>query len=50
VGVFITDTPSKHAPSIQPLSKLDKSPIFLFFHTDCGSAQSLMYWYEHYRV
>jgi hypothetical protein len=35
--VFVTDTPAKHPPSICPLSKSDKSPIFEFFHMDCHS-------------
>jgi hypothetical protein len=34
-AVFITDAPAKRAQIICLLSKLDKSPIFRFFHTDC---------------
>jgi hypothetical protein len=32
VAVFITDAPAKHAATIYPLSKLNRSPIFWFFH------------------
>jgi hypothetical protein len=32
VAVFVTDAPAKHAPTIRPLSKLDKSPTFQLFH------------------
>jgi hypothetical protein len=45
--VFVTDTLVTHAATICPLSKLDKSPIFWFFHMDCHSAQSLMHWRGH---
>jgi hypothetical protein len=48
--VFITDAPAKRTPMICPLSKLDKFPIFRFFHKDCHSTQSLMPWHEHYKV
>jgi hypothetical protein len=41
VAVFVT-----HAPA--PLSKLDKSPIFWFFHINCHSTQSPMHWHKHY--
>jgi hypothetical protein len=34
VAVFVTDAPAKHRPKICSLSKLGKSPIFRFFHTD----------------
>jgi hypothetical protein len=50
VAIFIRDVPAKRPPTICPLSKSDKSPIFLFSHTDCHSAESLMYWCERYRV
>jgi hypothetical protein len=50
VAVFVTDAPAKHAATIFPLSKSDKSPIFQFFHMDCHSTQSLMHWHEHYRA
>jgi hypothetical protein len=50
VHVFVSDAPAKRPPTIFPLSKSDKSIIFLFFHTDCRSTQSLMHWHEHYRV
>jgi hypothetical protein len=48
VAVFITDVPAQRTPSICPLSRLDKSPIFRFFHTDCHLTQSLMHWHKHY--
>jgi hypothetical protein len=50
VAVFITDAPAKCTPTICPFSKLDKSPIFHFFHMDCHSTQTLMHWHEHCRV
>jgi hypothetical protein len=50
VSVFITDAPANWAPKIWPLSKSDKSPIFLFFLVDCHPTQLLMHWHEHYRV
>jgi hypothetical protein len=34
MAVFFTDAPAKRAPTICPLSKSDRSPIFRFFHTD----------------
>jgi hypothetical protein len=37
VAVYIRDAPAKCLPTICPLSKSDKSPIFRFFHTDCHS-------------
>jgi hypothetical protein len=37
VVVSVTDAPSKRAPTICPVSKLDKSPFFQFFHMDCHS-------------
>jgi hypothetical protein len=43
VTVFITEAPAKRALTICPLSKLGKSSIFRFFHTDSHSAQSLMH-------
>jgi hypothetical protein len=43
VSVFVTDVPAKHAPMICPLSKSDVSLIFLLFHMDCHSKQSLMH-------
>jgi hypothetical protein len=43
VTVFVTDVPAKRAPVIDPLSKSDKSPIFLFFHKDSHSTQPLMH-------
>jgi hypothetical protein len=39
VAVLITDAPAKRAPMIGPLSKSDKSPIFIYFPTDCHSTQ-----------
>jgi hypothetical protein len=50
VAVFVTDAPAKRAPTVCPLSKPDKSPIFRFCHTDRHSARKLIYWHEHYRV
>jgi hypothetical protein len=50
VAVFVMDAPARHVTTIYPLSKSEKSPIFQFFHMDCHSTQSLMHWYEHYRV
>jgi hypothetical protein len=50
VSAFITDYPAKCTRMICPLSKLDRSPIFRFFHADSHSTQSLMHWHEHYRV
>jgi hypothetical protein len=50
VAVFVTDAPAKRAPTICPLSKSDKSPIFRFFHTECHSTQSLMHLHEYERV
>jgi hypothetical protein len=50
VAVFVADAPAKRAPTICPLSKSDKSPIFRFFRMDCYSTQSLMHWHEHYIV
>jgi hypothetical protein len=50
VAVFVTDAPAKRAPTINSLSKSDKSPIFRFFHTNCHSTQSLMHCHEHYIV
>jgi hypothetical protein len=50
VAGFITDAPAKRAQTLCPLSKSDKSSIFLFFHMDCHSTHSPMHWYEHYRV
>jgi hypothetical protein len=50
VAVFITDDPTKRAPIICGLLKWDKSPIFRFFHMDSQSTQSLMHWYEHYKL
>jgi hypothetical protein len=35
VTVFVTDAPAKCAPTICPLSKSNRSPIFQFFHTNC---------------
>jgi hypothetical protein len=48
-AIFIIDAPAKRAPTICPLSKSDKSPIFRFFHTDCYWTQLLVYWHEHYK-
>jgi hypothetical protein len=42
--------PAKLAPTICLLSKSDKSSIFLFFHTDFHSAQSLVRLRKHYSV
>jgi hypothetical protein len=50
VAVYVTDAPAQSTPMICPLSKLDKSPIFWFFHMDWHSPQSLMRWHKHYRV
>jgi hypothetical protein len=50
VAIFVTDAPAKRAPTICPLSKSVKCPILQLFHMDCHSTQSLMHWYEHYRV
>jgi hypothetical protein len=50
VAVFVTHAPAKHTPTMCPLSKLDKSPFFLFFHIDCHSTQSPLHLHEHYRV
>jgi hypothetical protein len=50
VSVFVRDAPAKCASTIRPLSKSEKAPISLFFHTDFHSTQSLMHWREHYRV
>jgi hypothetical protein len=41
MAVFVTDAPGKCIQTICPLSKLDKSPIFWFFHMNYHSAQSL---------
>jgi hypothetical protein len=43
VAVFTTDAPSKRTPAIRHFLKSEKAPIFLFFHTDCHSAQSLIH-------
>jgi hypothetical protein len=43
VAVFFTDAPAKCAPMIYTHSKLEKSPIFRYFYTDCHSTQSRMY-------
>jgi hypothetical protein len=43
VAVFVTDAPSKRAPTVCPPSKPDSSHIFRCFHTDCHSSQSLMH-------
>jgi hypothetical protein len=47
VAVFVADVPAERATTIWPLSKLDRSPIFRFFHTDRHSTQSLIHWHEH---
>jgi hypothetical protein len=39
VTLFLTDVPAKRAPTICPLSKSDKSPIYRFFHTECHETQ-----------
>jgi hypothetical protein len=39
VTVFITDAPAKRSPTICPLSKLGKSPVFRLFHADSHSTQ-----------
>jgi hypothetical protein len=33
VAIFVTDAPAKCTPRLCLLSKLDKPPIFQFFHT-----------------
>jgi hypothetical protein len=50
VAVSVTDAIAKRLPTICPLSKSNKSPIFRTFHTDCHSTQSLMHLHEQYRV
>jgi hypothetical protein len=35
VAVSVRDAPPTPAPTICPLSKSNKSPIFWFFHMDC---------------
>jgi hypothetical protein len=50
VAVSVTDATAKQASTICPFLKSDKSPVFLFLHTDCHSTQSLMHWHEHYRM
>jgi hypothetical protein len=50
VAVFGIDAAAKHLPTICPVSELDKTPIFQFFHLVCHSTQSVMHLHEHYRV
>jgi hypothetical protein len=48
--LVVTDAPATRAPTICPLSKSDKCPIFWFFHMDFHSAQSLMHLHKQYKV
>ena len=34
VAILVTDAPAKHAPSVCPLQKSNKSPILQYFHTN----------------
>ena len=48
VAVLVTAAPAKHAPTICPLWKSDKSPILQYFHTNCYKTQFVMHWHWHY--
>jgi hypothetical protein len=45
VAVLITDATAKHAPTICPVPKSDKSPILQYCLMNCYLRQSVMHWH-----